>query len=213
MPDTPQRPVRRRAHTRQRLLDAAYEVFVARGFGRVTVEDVCDVAGFTRGAFYSNFGSLDELFLVLYQQRATALVERINTVVGRPTRSADDTRVRELVDNVLDVLGEDERWFALNTEFTVYAVRHPELATALADHRRAVRDALLPALIAATADRNLPAASRTPHLLARSVVAIFDGTAFQIAVEPTDSELREWRRDLLLLAVGVPAGGRSTTMG
>jgi AcrR family transcriptional regulator len=37
------------------MLDAAFEVFAARGFGRATVEEVCDAAGYTRGAFYSNF--------------------------------------------------------------------------------------------------------------------------------------------------------------
>ena len=59
------RPTRRRAETRSRLLRAALEVFSEKGFGRTTVDDVCARAGYTRGAFYSNFVSLDELFLTV----------------------------------------------------------------------------------------------------------------------------------------------------
>jgi hypothetical protein len=44
-------------------------------------------------------------------------------------------------------------------------------------------------------------------------VAILEGTAGQIAVEPQRRSLRAWRRDLLLLAVGVPAGGARRTPG
>ena len=57
----PPRVTKRRAETRQRLLDAALLVFAEDGFGRVSVEDVCERAGYTRGAFYSNFSSLDEV--------------------------------------------------------------------------------------------------------------------------------------------------------
>jgi AcrR family transcriptional regulator len=190
------------------MLDAAFEVFADRGFGRATVEDVCDAAGFTRGAFYSNFASLDELFFALYEQRAAVVVADVSAALARPTRAGDpDGQARELVDHVLSALDGGERWFAVNAEFTVHALRHPEVATALARHRRALRDALIPSLVAATAGRALPAATATPQLLARTVVAILDGTAGQIAVEPSTRGLHAWRRDLLLLAVGVPTGG------
>ena len=75
---------RRRAQTRQRLLEAAREVFAREGFGRSTVEQVCEAAGFTRGAFYSNFTSLDELFLEMWAQESAALLSRLDGV------SADD---------------------------------------------------------------------------------------------------------------------------
>lgn len=46
----PRRSPRREA-TRQRILDAAREVFAERGVIGGTVEDICERAGFTRGAF------------------------------------------------------------------------------------------------------------------------------------------------------------------
>ena len=45
----------RRAATRERLIDAAIDVFAEKGVLGASVEEICEDAGFTRGAFYSNF--------------------------------------------------------------------------------------------------------------------------------------------------------------
>ena len=55
----------RRAQTRAALLDAAARVFAERGFGGASVEAIAAEAGYTRGAFYSNFASKEELFVAL----------------------------------------------------------------------------------------------------------------------------------------------------
>jgi DNA-binding transcriptional regulator YbjK len=62
--------VRRRrdlVRTRAALLDAAAEVFARRGLDGATLEEIADVAGFTRGAVYHHFASKDELFLIRRQ--------------------------------------------------------------------------------------------------------------------------------------------------
>ncbi len=71
------RVTRRRVRTRAKLLDAAFAVFAAKGFGRVSIEEVCEAAGYSRGAFYSNFGSLDELFFALYRDRAELIADQV----------------------------------------------------------------------------------------------------------------------------------------
>ena len=63
----------RRAQTRQALLDAAARVFVDRGFAGSSVEAIAEEAGYTRGAFYSNFRTKEELFAELLQQRVYAV--------------------------------------------------------------------------------------------------------------------------------------------
>src|SRR5687767_2262794 len=49
--------------TRQALLDAALQLFIERGVEGTSIEQVTAHAGYTRGAFYSNFTSKEELFL------------------------------------------------------------------------------------------------------------------------------------------------------
>jgi AcrR family transcriptional regulator len=190
------------------MLDAAFEVFAARGFGRATVEEVCEAAGYTRGAFYSNFSSMDEMFFALYEQRTTAMVALIQQTLAGTAEAARDGDLAGAVDRILATLGADSRWYAVNAEFTAHALRHPDVGTALSCHRRAVREALVPILEAAAAGLELPAASATPDLLARTIIAVHDGTLAQVLVEPDDNSLRTWQRDLLL---GSILGNRSSS--
>jgi AcrR family transcriptional regulator len=57
-----------REETRQHLLDAAQRLIAKKGLSTASVEDIAEAAGYTRGAFYSNFGSKDDLFLELLRR-------------------------------------------------------------------------------------------------------------------------------------------------
>ncbi len=54
--------------TTQRLLDAAQKLYARKGFEGVSVEMITEAAGYSRGAFYSNFDSKDELFIELLRR-------------------------------------------------------------------------------------------------------------------------------------------------
>jgi len=67
-----------RERTAQRLLDAAERLIAKKGFEATSIEDVAEAAGYSRGAFYSNFSSKSELFLELLrrdQERASSHLE------------------------------------------------------------------------------------------------------------------------------------------
>lgn len=71
---------KRRPRTRARLLEAALAVFAERGFHGTSIEDICQQAGFTRGAFYSNFASKDELFLALFDAHTEQVLDRLRDI-------------------------------------------------------------------------------------------------------------------------------------
>lgn len=58
----------RREQTRERLLEAARKTFVKKGLAATSVEDITEAAGYTRGAFYSNFNGKPELLLELLRR-------------------------------------------------------------------------------------------------------------------------------------------------
>src|SRR4051794_19076549 len=137
--DTTRRVTRRRVRTRANLLDAAFAVFAAKGFGRVSIEEVCEAAGYSRGAFYSNFDSLDELFFALYQQRADLIAEQVS---GALALDGPELDVLAAVDRVTDVLLLDRDWLLVKTDFLVHAARVPEVARTLLEHRARLRRAV-----------------------------------------------------------------------
>ncbi|HTH74499.1 MAG TPA: TetR/AcrR family transcriptional regulator [Trinickia sp.] len=51
--------------TRLRLLDAAQTIFMKKGYVSASVEDIAEAAGYTRGAFYSNFRGKSEILMEL----------------------------------------------------------------------------------------------------------------------------------------------------
>lgn len=46
--------------TRQKLVDAALDLFFEKGYDNVTVDDICEKAGVSKGAFYGHFKSKDQ---------------------------------------------------------------------------------------------------------------------------------------------------------
>ncbi|GAA0318633.1 TetR family transcriptional regulator [Kineococcus aurantiacus] len=139
---------RRRAETRAKLLAAALDVLGEQGLARSSVESVCERAGFTRGAFYSNFATMDDVVAALHADQAAALVER---VTERLAGGLPGTDLEQVVAHVVEVLPVDRQWHAVRTEFTAQALRNPDAARALAARRAALRERLAPVLLDALA--------------------------------------------------------------
>ncbi len=124
---------RSRENTRARLLDAAAQVFAEVGLDGASVEAVCDRAGFTRGAFYSNFESKDELFLVLAgsvgEQRVNAVRDRVDEIAAEGGLSAGCDPV-ELVQRIMDAGGDDRLGVMLMSEIRIRALRDHQFGAA-----------------------------------------------------------------------------------
>src|SRR5437764_1063026 len=60
----------KKAQTHRQLLEAAARVFARKGYRAASVDDVAAEAGFTKGAFYSNFDSKEDVFAALVEDRS-----------------------------------------------------------------------------------------------------------------------------------------------
>ncbi|MES4892137.1 TetR/AcrR family transcriptional regulator [Streptomyces sp. NPDC096012] len=208
--ETGRRVTRRRVRTRARLLDAAFEVFAARGFGRVSIEEVCEAAGFSRGAFYSNFATLDELFFALYRERADVIASQVAEALAG---EGPDIDVPASVDRVAEVLLLDVDWLLVKTDFLVHAARDPGVAEALLGHRARLRAAIADRLFRARGNTALPAVLGDAEGAAHAVVAAYDGVTTQLLLDKDVEAARAWLKQLLtaLLTDGgrTPAGTRA----
>ncbi|MFG3229923.1 TetR/AcrR family transcriptional regulator [Kitasatospora sp. NPDC048194] len=141
------RPPRRRAHTRARLIAAASELFLTVGFARTSIEDVCAAAGYTRGAFYSNFSGKEDLLLALFDDQAAARIAELEELAAACEALAPQERARRLVDALLRVEPAETGWILLFLEFRLVAARSEALAEQVAAHDRAVARALADVLL------------------------------------------------------------------
>ncbi|SNR41793.1 transcriptional regulator, TetR family [Haloechinothrix alba] len=124
----------RRAETRRRLVDAAFDVLTEHGIRDARIELICERAGFSRGAFYSNFTSKEDLFLAMYEEQMHERGERLRVVIddvlaGNVVAERQSLRetVRQIGTLFMEPLVPDQRWHLLVSEFRVHALRQPRL--------------------------------------------------------------------------------------
>src|SRR6266851_3862005 len=71
--------------TRRRLLAAAESIFARDGFEAARLEDIAASAGYTRGAFYANFKSKEDIFFALFEEWVRERIESFTSAARRHT--------------------------------------------------------------------------------------------------------------------------------
>ena len=125
----------RRAETRQRLLDAAAELFAERGIDASSVDAIAERAERTSGAIYDHFGGKAGLLVALLE----GWVDDVAVAIGAELATATslDERLATLWRNVSDPPTGDGRWIALEHELWSFAARNNEARDHLARRYRA----------------------------------------------------------------------------
>jgi AcrR family transcriptional regulator len=172
----------RQARTRQELLDAAARVFVKRGFTGSSVEEISAEAGYTRGAFYSNFRSKNELFVELLHDRVyTRYTEMTQEgLQGRPPT------LRETGEMLAAIQAKAEgRWiWRLWFECLAQAGRDEELRELAATFWRGNRER-----IAKLIESVLPHHKDRAKAIATALIAVDIGLAIEHFVDPDEVPL------------------------
>lgn len=123
----------RREITRQRLVDAAIVEFAERGIDATSVEMLCEAAGFTRGAFYSNFSSKDDLCAAVLESYRDQVVAGLAQAFAEPPEDASlEWATGDALNEFFAVLAPTEHFQLTLMEIRLRATRTPELAERLA---------------------------------------------------------------------------------
>ena len=125
----------RRAETRQRLLDAAAELFAQRGIEGSSVDAIAERAERTSGAIYDHFEGKEGLLFALLE----GWVDDVAVAIGAELTTATslDERLATIWRNVTDPPTGDGRWIALEHELWSYAARNADARDHLARRYRA----------------------------------------------------------------------------
>ncbi|MDQ3954226.1 MAG: TetR/AcrR family transcriptional regulator, partial [Actinomycetota bacterium] len=105
----------KQAATRAALLESAADVFEQRGYAAASVEEITERAGFSRGAFYSNFDTKEELFLTLIESRIGDRLQEIADAFRDGQTAAD--RIRSGGRFLDSLVAKDRQWCLLYMEF------------------------------------------------------------------------------------------------
>src|SRR6266511_4083373 len=98
----------KQAHTRSCLMKSAAKVFTRRGLQQASIDEVAEEAGFTKGAFYANFASKEELFLAMLDERFAQRLEEIERVLT--SDASTEEMARRAGDDFSAYLRADPEW-------------------------------------------------------------------------------------------------------
>lgn len=165
--------------TRQRLIEAACKQVAERGFASTTVRDIAREAGYTQGAFYSNFESKEDLLLDLLREHKEQEAQRITGAVA--TAGDDFDKAFEALANWARDFGMDASQAMLASELQLHAARNPGFGQAYASLMAQQRQ-----IYAQLLDRLFALAGHAPPVpaqdLAGSLMALARGQAIDHAL-------------------------------
>ena len=170
-----------RDDTREKLFEAAARVFEEQGIGSASIETVAAAAGFTRGAFYSNFKSKDELIIAMLEDHVEQSIARIRDLLDRHKNLADFIEaLKTMGRSQQDPLGRSP---LLHMEMILFVARaekrRPELAKRLRARRKLVTD-----IIETTARNSGRTTILNPAWAGALVLALEDGFRLHRLIDP-----------------------------
>jgi AcrR family transcriptional regulator len=133
------KPQQRTETTRRKLVKAGMRVFARDGIEAARIEDIAAEAGHTRGAFYANFKTKEDLFFALLEQESVRRLTELREILA--SRPSQESRMKALRQYYLE-RGGDRQWVMLMLEFKLYALRHSRIRAKLAATHRQIRSSL-----------------------------------------------------------------------
>ena len=189
---------RARVHTRAALVDAAEAIFAERGAPTASIDEICTRAGFTRGAFYSNFRTVTDVFFALYERKTAELLSGTSGLADRLELRGDrDLLLEDFVGEMLEIIPADTQWYALRALFGMRAATDPEIATVLRAHGEEFQRGITP-LLEHVANALGVALAPDADEAARVVIAAHVGAVLQ---GPFVDDAQRLRRDAVLAAL------------
>ncbi|MFP7696658.1 TetR/AcrR family transcriptional regulator [Trueperella sp. LYQ143] len=128
-----------RFDTQDKLIAATRELIVSAGIEGCTLENICARAGFTRGAFYSNYSSKESLLAAVAQDEYANLIEVLRAKVDhwenedRSAKQQEAPQLEDLLFEAIDAIGMNRELYILHSEMLARSVRHPAWGLQLKD--------------------------------------------------------------------------------
>jgi AcrR family transcriptional regulator len=169
--------------TRSSLLSSAAKLICRKGITQASVDDIAIDAGYTKGAFYANFKSKEEMFLVMLDEAYASELERLEAHLPGEQHVEE---VRASAEDFMQFIRSDPEWPRLYFEFVAYAARNPEFREELATRNRAMRERIAEVIRRWTADFGEPPFPFED--IATMLFCLADGFLVQQLVEPDVDE-------------------------
>jgi AcrR family transcriptional regulator len=193
------------AQQRAMLLDAAAQVFTARGFTSTSADEIAAVAGLPVHVLHAHYPDLDQLLLDVLASRVGERLTEAGWMVGPVTGNWEDAAAAmgRLLAAIAD---KDLDTATLRAELWLHAMRHPETMARFGAQARAL-DAVLADIVRTLFARPDPGFDVPAETLATVLTALFEGLVRRRRADPAAVPEDLFEKTLQWLIAGARAGG------
>lgn len=186
---------RRSEETRIKIIESAIKLFSNRGYNKASVDDICEEAGISKGAFYHHFESKQALFLALLDGWLQTID---NAIEASKDMTAPETfmQMTEAYPYIFETAGEGLPMFL---EFWLQASRDQKIWEAsIAPYRRYHKH--FTSLIKKGVEEG-SFVDVDPELASRMIVSTAMGLLLQSLLDPKGAKWEKVARDSTTLLV------------
>jgi AcrR family transcriptional regulator len=158
-------------------MQSAAKIFARRGLDQASIDEVAADAGYTKGAFYANFKSKEELFLAMLDERFAERLAELDRILAGDGSPAE--KAREGGQSFVRYLEADREWQRLFFEFAAYAARNEDFREELVTRYRTLRERMAEAF-----SRRVGKDSASAGRVATMLFAMGNGIALEKLLEP-----------------------------
>jgi AcrR family transcriptional regulator len=162
------------ARTREDLMNAARDLVAARGIAGASVRDIADAAGYTQGAFYSNFARKEDILLELLRLHMADSLAELEAVLARARR--EPQQAQALFEAWLRAAPPQSDWNIIELELQLHASRNAEFARGC-DALYAAKRQALGRIVAGVFELFGRVPPGPPETLAAGAIALAQGLA------------------------------------
>ncbi len=173
-------------------------MFIEKGIGAASVDDIAAAAGFSRGALYSNFADKDALVLALLEYLTDISTREIDELIEKHPDPDDYLSATQAM--LFDPTRPSRRHHpVLSMELTLYSLRNPAARPLLKERLDRAHGAVLRAIEHNTSALGLAPASNRSEVAAM-ITAMDDGFSLHALIDPTRDPIRAFSVALDFLA-------------
>ena len=188
------RPSRRemQEQTRSRLMTAANAAIATEGVAAASIRRICEAAGHSQGAFYSNFATKDDLLIEIMRSHIEEESTLLRTLLTGPESPDLNVALSHLSVRLAE-LASQSQWSLLSIELQLHAQRDERFAERYNECKAACH-AMFEALLEELASAHGLRLVLPPRQVALGLYALWSGLIVQGSVEGA------LRRDEIFLA-------------
>jgi TetR/AcrR family transcriptional regulator, fatty acid metabolism regulator protein len=179
---------------------AAYEIIARDGYENITVQDIADHAGFSKGIVYYYFRSKDDVMVSLFDSTIAVLDRRFADV----RRESPDPRqqLESVISISLDIVNEHIEFYRVIMVFWTQ-IHHKQLmrqvnAKLFSHWRREIEKILEQGMTRGVFKQGL-----APRLVASSIIAKVLGVSLQYIFDPNAFDLKVMREQVIAEVIAV----------